>query len=176
MISRKKKNCHEDLVLLLLERGKKEKLLSGSKFLKPWSPPPPTQTGSRSRAGFLSMLLAALEISALPPAIPTLSVLPALRASHRTRSPFSRAPVFAGGMRRTPFYPRFQVTLGRRPRRAPVPAPRSTPAAAPPPPPDPLLLREPERKRDPAGTRGCSRYGARGLRTQFLPNAKTFVL
>lgn len=48
----RKKNCHEDLVLLLLERqreregeGKKKKLLSGSKFVMLSSPPPPTQTG-----------------------------------------------------------------------------------------------------------------------------------
>lgn len=49
----RKKNCHEDLVLLLLERERererlgeeKKKLLSSSKFVMLSSPPPPTQTG-----------------------------------------------------------------------------------------------------------------------------------
>lgn len=48
----RKKNCHEDLVLLLLERErerdwgrKKKKLHSSSKFVMLSSPPPPTQTG-----------------------------------------------------------------------------------------------------------------------------------
>lgn len=115
----RKKNCHEDLVLLLLERMREErkgKVTEQQEIIQAAEPSSPsTGLSPLQRSGKRSSKDApSCQRSPCPSAVPELSCPSPNKISLSSRAGSARNE-------EKPFHHRVQVTLGQRPRRAPAP-------------------------------------------------------